>query len=719
MNAMTPSLEALTRTPQRILIVDDVPRMRQSIVALIASPTRLISEAGTGTDAIEAMRREEFDLVLLDIGLPDMSGLDVLEWISRNRITSAVIVVSADESIDSAIRALRNGAVEFVRKLTEIDELQRRVDSALHRRQLEKSNAAMMEKLQQSEQLHRFLVDHSPDLIYTLDAEGRFVFVNDRFHTLLGYDRDALIGQNYAVVVHPDDRDIARHAFQERRRDERASANAEIRLVTNPAGGQQNVVITLITANGIYNHSSTAPVYTGTYGVARDITERKQAEETIVFQALHDQLTQLPNRTLFKDRLDLSITQARRSGGKVGVMFLDLDRFKLVNDTHGHAEGDVLLKAFAERLKNCVRAGDTLARQGGDEFTILLPDLAQAEDASIISRKIMDSLTAPFHIAGQDFFATASIGIAIYPNDGANADELIKSADIAMYAVKGNGKNGFQFFTHEMNASYHQRISIENDLRVAIQNGEFELFFQPQISVLRNKVIGMEALIRWRHPVHGLLSPISFIELAEEAGLIAQISDWVLEEACTCLERWRAMGHCDIRMSVNLSPQEFDRNDIVERIASRAREHHLPFDALEVEITENLMLRDVSTIAAKMQELRDKGIRISIDDFGTRYSSLNYLRHFPVNSIKIDQSFVRDIPTTAGRMSPIIQAIVGVARGFDLHLVAEGVETELQERHLADLGCDEMQGFLYSPALPADEVERLLSTHAMPNPQYH
>jgi diguanylate cyclase (GGDEF)-like protein len=388
-------------------------------------------------------------------------------------------------------------------------------------------------------------------------------------------------------------------------------------------------------------------------------------------------------------------------------MFIDLDRFKLVNDTHGHAEGDELLKRVAQRLLKCVRAGDTLARQGGDEFTILLPDLTKAEDAVVIAEKIMEELKLPFKVAGQDFSATASIGMSLFPRDGESADLLLKNADIAMYKVKANGKNGYRFFTKEMNSCYHDRISLENELRRAIQNSEFELHYQPQINVNSDRIAGLEALIRWRHPIHGLLSPDGFIDLAEEIGLISAITDWVLDETCRQHVRWRAMGLNDLRIAVNVSPQEFNHSDVVGRIVSCLTRHQLPAHVLDIEITENLLLHDDSGVIDKVRHLRERGIRISIDDFGTRFSSLNYLKKFPVNTIKIDKSFVRDL-VEHHNSSPIIQAIIGIARGFGLQLMAEGVETCYQMRALQELGCEEMQGYYFSKPLPVGEIERML-----------
>lgn len=701
---------------QKILIVDDEHRIRSSLRILLDGAGREIQESETGLDAIAKLKSQDVDLVLLDINLTDISGLEVLEWIANNKISTSVIFVSADNSIDSAILALRYGAIEFVRKPFKLEEIQRKVENALYRRRMERSYAQMTARIQQSEQLHRFLVENSPDLIYTLDDTGRFMFINNRVESLLGYTREELIGKKYCTIVHEEDVEKAHYAFNERRVDNRATANLEVRLKCKNdqfRNFDSHYIVAMMNATGIYGEKHDDPAsatkcFMGTYGVARDITERKLAEETITFQALHDQLTNLPNQRLFKDRLEMALALSKRHGGMVGVMFIDLDRFKLVNDTYGHAEGDELLKKVAHRLLGCMRAGDTLARKGGDEFTVLLPDLIQAEDAVIIADKILNELRSPFLVAGLEFRVTASIGVAVFPRDGESVDVLLKHADIAMYRVKADGKNDTRFYIPDMNACYHERINLENDLRHAIVNSEFELYYQPKISVITFQIVGMEALIRWHHPLHGLMNPRAFIDLAEEVGLIGDITDWVLAEACGQLAKWHAMGLDDLRMSINVSPQEFQRSDMVERVSSQVNKHNLAEDSLEIEITENILLHDAANVIKKMSTIRELGVRISIDDFGTCYSSLNYLRLIPISTIKIDQSFVRDL-SEEHCSSAIVQAIIDLARSFGLHLVAEGVETGYQMKTLHQLGCSEMQGYLFSRPVPADEAERLLN----------
>ncbi|MFZ4856995.1 MAG: two-component system response regulator [Desulfuromonadaceae bacterium] len=711
--------EALSQ-PQRVLIVDDEPLMRSSIRLQLEGTGVEIIESGTGCGAIAALESGECDLVLLDIKLPDISGLEVMEWISAHKIRTDVIFVTGSDSIDSAIFALRKGAVEFVRKPEDLGDLKHKVDSALYRRRLERSNILMTARLEHSEQIHRFLVDSSPDLIYVLDDRARFTFINSRFETLLGYTHDELIGCNYSTIVFEDDVEKALYAFSERRRDGRATANLEVRLKCKDNHYyhfENNLMVSMLAATAIYtgtqeNSPPVPSMYFGTYGVAHNINERKLAEEAIAYQAFHDQLTSLPNQRLFKDRLEMAIIHAKRAMCLVGVMFIDLDRFKLVNDTFGHAVGDELLKNVANRLRLCMRSGDTLARKGGDEFTALLPDMVKSDDATIVAEKIINAFTVPFSVGGQDMYITASIGIAVLPNDGEDVDNLLKNADIAMYKVKANGKNGFKYFIPDMNVAKHERITLENDLRLAIRRNEFELYYQPQFNVCKLEIVGVEALIRWNHPKKGLLSPYTFINLAEETGLIGSITNWVLDTACRQLSLWRAAGFTSLRMSVNVSPQEFVHENFVARILPFAARYTIPADFLEIEITENILLQNSQSIIAKMNLLRSHGIRIAIDDFGTCYSSLNYLRLFPINTIKIDQSFVRDL-FNEHSASPIIQAIIGIANGYGLHLLAEGVESAAQAKALKEIGCSEMQGYYFSEPMRAKETESLL--HSVSN----
>lgn len=701
---------------ERVMIIEDEARLRASTALLLSRPNRDIVECGNGHEALALIRQRDVDIVLLDLHLPDMHGLEVLQRLREMPSAAVVIVVSADHQINSAIQALRLGAYEFVRKPFEPEQLERTVDNALHRRRLEQSHAMMTARLEQSENLHRFLVEQSPDIIYTLDEAGRFLFINGRIESMLGFSRQDLIGEHFSILIHDDDREQASFAFGERRTGERASHNVEVRLRRNDNNGyvhfDNRLIVTMLTATGLYENAEPGQPgrFIGTYGVARDVTEHKRAEQVISFHAFHDHLTGLPNRTLFRDRLEVAIRQAKRRESLVGIVFIDLDRFKLVNDTYGHAEGDQLLKNVTERLTGILRSSDTLARQGGDEFTVLLPDLPRREDAGITADKIVAAMATPFAVAGQEFIASVSLGIALCPNDGETPESLIRHADLAMYHIKESGKNGWAFYTPEMSQGHWDRIALENDLRQAAERGQLVLAYQPQISAARQRMVGVEALLRWQHPDHGLLDPSRFISLAEEAGFIKSLSDWVLAESCRQLARWHREGHAGLRMSINLSPHEFERDDLVDRVIRNLVANRLPTHLFEVEITENILLQDAERVIDKVRTLRRHGVQVAIDDFGTRYSSLNYLRRFPVSSIKIDQSFTHSLEHDDGGAS-IVKAFVGIAEGFDLHLVAEGVETEVQQKALQRLGCDVMQGYHFARPSSPDQIKTLLETY--------
>jgi diguanylate cyclase (GGDEF)-like protein/PAS domain S-box-containing protein len=691
----------------RILIVDDDATLRRTLVHALAAKGRHFDQCGSAGEALALLGVSAYDLILLDYRLPDATGLAVLDWLADKNRNESIIMISGEDSVDAAIGALRGGADDFVRKPYHVAQLQRAVQSALHKRSLERVNRAMSERLRASERLHRYLVESSPDLIFTLDSESRFSYLNPRIEDLLGHPRNELLRQPFSSLVMEEDRERVEGLLQAQKNHPTASFHVEVRLQRPPSSsGVPRHITVALQGMPMIGRDGDGGRYIGLYGVARDITERKRAEEIISFQAYHDQLTRLPNRVLFKDRLELAIAQAQRRNGALAVMFIDVDRFKLVNDTFGHAEGDALLRGVASRLSATLRRGDTLARLGGDEFTILLPDIDTPDDAEVIARKILGALERPFPLSRGEFRATASVGIAIYPQDGGSAETLTQHADIAMYQVKRSGKNGFRFFAPELNTHHQSRIAIENDLRVALERGQFELYYQPQVSLSAQRIVGVEALLRWNHPDNGLIHPADFIPIAEEVGLIGDISRWVIEQACRQLAQWRKAGHESLKMSLNLAPHDFDRDDILELVGDCIARHGLPPSCLELEITESMMMRDTASVATKVRLLRESGVGIAIDDFGTGYSALAYLQQLPVNVLKIDRSFVRDLD---GMMTnPIISAITGIARGFGMKLIAEGVEYAQQAITLRALGCDVMQGYFFGRPAPADDVAALL-----------
>jgi diguanylate cyclase (GGDEF)-like protein/PAS domain S-box-containing protein len=683
----------------RILLVDDEPRLLSSLYELLRDRDYHLVTATCGSEALAHLTRLKFDLILLDLRLPDMSGHEIMDFINAKEIDGDVIVMSGDVGIEAAIGALKRGAYDYLRKPYSREELLKTVENALQKRRLAIDNERINSKLENSEKMYRYLVDSSPDIIYTLNHEGKFTFVNDRVQ-LLGFTREELIGKHYSILVHDEDQERARYAFNERRVDERASRNVELRLKCNSGGVERTFNNTLMTislnAIGMHvpDHEVKKHEFFGTYGVARDITDRKRAEEVISYQAYHDILTDLPNRMLFKDRLGLAVIQAKRKLTELAVMFVDLDRFKLVNDTLGHVKGDELLQQVATRLKDCLRRGDTLARQGGDEFTIVLPELRDREDAKAIADKFLECLHQPFDLDGHEVHISASIGIAIYPTDGETIDELLRHADIAMYQVKALGKNGHSFYHNSMLDVSHQKIALEQSLRKALEFNELEMYYQPQVDVATGRIIGAEGLMRWNHPQRGLLSAGEFLPFAEDNGLMLPISDWMLGALCRDLLQWNAAGGEAIRLSLNLSPQYLDRGDFFEKMRGALTRYGISPAQIEVEITENICIRNPQYAIEQLNKLCQLGVSVAIDDFGTGYSSLSYLHRFPIHTIKIDQSFVKEIHDENGHY-PVILAIISIARGLGLHLVAEGVETEIQSRYLEANGCTTMQGYLY------------------------
>ncbi|MBW4470210.1 MAG: EAL domain-containing protein [Stenomitos rutilans HA7619-LM2] len=438
--------------------------------------------------------------------------------------------------------------------------------------------------------------------------------------------------------------------------------------------------------------------------------KRQQAEATIRYQAFHDLLTGLPNRMLFNDRLPLALANAHRTNTMLAVMFLDLDRFKTINDTLGHAIGDLLLQAVAARLSDCMREGDTIARWGGDEFTLLLPQISNAEDAAKAAQRISEALKPAFYLEAHELYISTSIGIALYPHDGEDAQTLLKNADAALYRVKEQGRNGYQIYTPAINSQASELLALESSLHHALERQEFVLHYQPQINVITGEITGMEALLRWQHPELGLISPSVFIPLAEENGLIIAIGEWVLRTACAQNQTWQMAGLAPLRMAVNLSARQFQQPQLVETIAQLLAEAHLTPDSLELEITETTAMQNVDFTIAILKSLRSIGVHISMDDFGTGYSSLGYLKRFPLNTIKLDQSFVHEL-TTDPSDAAIADAVIALGRGLGLNVVAEGVETQAQVDYLQSRHCEEMQGYLFSHPMPATAATQFLQAH--------
>lgn len=704
----------------QILIVDDQLAMRESTQALLRISGYRTETAGNGDEALEALQHGSFNLVLLDLQMPGISGHDVLRFIDKQQLDVEVVVVSGESSFFAVKSAMRNGAYDFIRKPYQPEELLTTVNQALEQywkvRQSEQS-------LQTSERIHRYIVNHSPDFIYMLDSEGVFTYVNDTVEELLGYKRNELIGCHFSKLIHPHNADDCYKLFAEQRGGTRANSSNEIRLQVNLANMQvkslENYELLVeLNSTGIYELDENGERnYIGTLGCARDITARKRSEAKISHQAYHDMLTRLPNRVLFNDRISQVFAHARRHRQQFALLFLDLDRFKQINDTLGHAMGDLVLQQVSQRILDCLRAEDTLCRFGGDEFALLLPDIQGRENVAAVAEKIIKAVRQPFWLKEHELFLSLSIGVAIYPNAGKTAETMLQCADIAMYHVKANGKDNYCFYSDAMGETDSAFLSVERDLYLALEQNQFEVFFQPKVDPSSNIILGMEALLRWRHPEKGLIFPDDFIWIAEESKLIVPIGEWVLNATCEELVRWKHRGLPDMKISLNISAVQLEQEGFVQQVIRTLQHFDLNASIFELEITEQSLLKGKDGIVKNLRQLREYGISVAIDGFGRGYSSLSYLQNFPVNTLKIDRSFVREIEQDHQK-SRIVDAIAMMAKGLNLHMVAEGVENLLQLDYVRNLGCSEVQGYLYGKALPAQDTLAILSEGPAAGPHF-
>jgi diguanylate cyclase (GGDEF)-like protein/PAS domain S-box-containing protein len=558
------------------------------------------------------------------------------------------------------------------------------------------------------------VLEAAPDALVLVHQDGDIVLVNQPAERLFGYRRDELLGRPVQILVPWSYRaahalQLARYRTAWRRRALRVGPELfglrkdgtefPVEVSLSPLASPKGLLFIL---------------------AIRDISARKRAEaerrhlirERALYGAIsrlarHDPLTGLANRTLLHDRLSGALASADRHGDKLGVAFLDLDRFKHVNDSLGHGAGDCLLQSVGARLMASVRKTDTVCRLGGDEFVIVLSDVKRRDDLEKAAAKIAAAIGAPHRAGGHELHVTASIGIAMYPDDGADAETLLRNADIAMYHAKDHGRNHVRFFAPEMNELIIERRALEGGLRAALDHGEFVLHYQPKVDLRTGRMIGAEALIRWHHPERGLVTPHSFIPVAEDSGLIVPIGQWVQREACRQAVAWQTAGLRPVPIAVNISALEFRGQGFFDRVRRILAETGLDPRLLELELTESVLMESVGTTAAMLWELKGMGLRLAVDDFGTGYSSLSYLMHFPIDALKVDQSFVHEI-AAAGDTSPIITAVIAMGRSLKQRVVAEGVETEAQLAFLRSQQCEEGQGFHFSRPLPPDQFAALL-----------
>ncbi len=578
-----------------------------------------------------------------------------------------------------------------------LERLAANISFALDNFQRDEARRAAEAALRESETRFRDFADAAGEYVWETDHAGRITYISSRVLSVWGYSDQELIGRTAAEFMPAGEAERVHEWLAQNMRADGSFRDLEHRIVTR-SGESRWLLVNAVGATDLQGNRI------GQRGTGRDITDRKTAEARISYLATRDPLTELPNRLLFNDRLEQGIVAARRSEESLALLFIDLDRFKYINDSLGHEVGDMLLKEVATRMHACVRKGDTLSRLGGDEFVVTLEGLQHAEDAAQVAAKIIRTLARPFEIAGHTLTTSCSIGISIFPLDADDDRTLMKNADTAMYHAKEKGRNNYQFFSPEMNVRAVERHSLETALRLAIERQEFVLYYQPQVDIRSGTVVGVEALLRWVHPERGLLAPAPFIAVAEESGLVETIGQWVLRTACERAKAWQEAGYPALKIAVNISarqllkPREFSRS--TTRILNATG---LDPKYLELEMTESLLLHNAEENIAVLRKLGKDGVRIAVDDFGTGYSSLAYLRQLPIDTLKIDRSFVRDIESDP-EDAAIIQAIIAMGHSLGLQVTAEGVESLGQLQALARLGCDEYQGYLFSKPLPAVEV---------------
>lgn len=554
-------------------------------------------------------------------------------------------------------------------------------------------------RIVESEEALLGFMDTARDLIFCCDGDGSIVYANSFFREILPYPPQKA-GQSVSLTefIVPDMRERFGEQFSTMLRDG-GSSQIEIQLYT---GSQESIHVEMSLTTTRQDGAVTA-----IWGVCRDITERKIAQHELYKMAHHDTLTGLPNRVLLEDRILQAKAFSHRMNCPFALLFLDLDRFKIINDTLGHSVGDELLRLVAARLKRTLRETDTVARIGGDEFIILLSGVKDRTDVASLSDKVLRSLTAPFALQDHELFITTSLGVCMYPDDGQDTEDVMKKADIAMYHAKAMGRNNVQFYNDDMDQNASRRFIISNSLRRGLENKEFRVFYQPKVDVVSGRIVAMEALARWEHPELGLLSPVEFIQLAEENGLIMQLGEWILREACQQNMQWQNEGITGLRVAVNLSGYQLQHSSLLGTIRRVLKESGMSAELLELEITESVIMQNPDFIVSVLSIISELGIHVSIDDFGTGYSSLAHLKRFTVNTLKIDKSFVRDVDFSSTDAA-ITTAIIAMGNSLNLNVIAEGVETQAQYDFLRDNKCDQVQGYLFCRPLPPEELVGLL-----------
>lgn len=698
-----------------ILIVDDEIKVAQSLQSILRLEGLQSQIATSGAAAIAELSRQQFDIVLLDLNMPGIDGTRVLEHINNNHPQTNVIVVSGESEIRKAVHVLKSGARDFIRKPYTPEELLFSINNVREKVQLEQDNRAMVETLQESEALHKFIVHHSPDLVYMLDQQGHFTFVNKNTLERLGFNRKEMLGQHYSKVVYHEDVALANRYFKA---DSTRRLSEKIQLRLQGKTPKNIVYVEIRTLNierkltGGYRLGLTRRSgrnFVGTYGVARDITEKKRSEEIIRFQNNHDLLTGLPNRSLFHQRLDQLINRARSTDENFALVLIDINRFKLINDTYGQTTGDKILCHFAERLRRCGAPVDTLARIGGDEFALLLCADNARDEALARAETIVSETALPLRDNGHEIYISVNIGIAIYPEHGSICEDMMKNVDTALSNLKNRSSNSIGFYDATLENKNSLKVYTENLIRSALKNDHLIVYYQPQINLTSMRVSNLEALARIQLPTGDVILPGQFIETAEETNLISEIGQRVIEKTCQDLKRWNSRG-IFVQVSINISAVQLQVDSFAGKVVELIHSYGLDPKDFELELTENVLVQDLKTTVANIVELAGYGIKIAVDDFGTGYSSLCYLDRLPLHTLKLDKSFLLKISKT-NPADTIIPAMIKVAEGLQLRFVAEGIETRRQHDYLVKHGGNIGQGYYYSRPLTNDKATDYILAH--------
>jgi len=692
---------------RRLLLIEDNPdeaRLLREMFNEQGSHNTEVTQVESIAEAQKYLEQHAVDIVLLDLGLRDANGLEAVQQTHAAAPRVPLVVLSGSDDQSLAVQALKEGAEDYLVK-DQIDarRLQSAVRYAIERNLLE--DALFVEKEQAQVTLNCI-----GDAVICSDISGNITFLNAVAEKMTGWSWKEAAGQPMPEVL-------------------KMVAGASRETIPNPMemAIEQNQIVhlpsncILIRRDGfeIPIEDTVAPIHNregraiGAVLVFRDVSAARAMSLQLTHSAEHDFLTGLPNRMVLKDRVKQAIALALRHRKKVGILFLDLDGFKHVNDSLGHPTGDRLLQSVAARLLGCIRGSDTVSRQGGDEFVVLLSEMAQPEDAAITARRILEAVAEPHAVDQHDLRITTSIGVSVYPEDGLDAETLIKNADTAMYQAKENGRQNYQFFAPAMNVRAVERQFIEEGLRSALEQQEFSLHYQPEIDLKTGLITGAEALLRWTHPKRGSLPPAQFIPIAEDSGLILPIGNWVLREASRQARVWLDAGLPGMTMAVNVSAVQLRDENFLESVFAVLKDTGLEPGSLELELTESVLMKNAISAASILQALREAGVRVAVDDFGTGYSSLSYLKKFAIDALKIDQSFIRQLATEHVDAT-IVPAVINMARSLKLRVIAEGVETQKELAFLRAQQCDEAQGYYFSRPIHPEQFAKLLETGCPP-----